>query len=220
MGKIMLRGMLAAEHAATIHNLYPNLSPLYAGPGFFWRTLFESLEGFMKWTYGTGSNNLDGSTIIMATGATSGSYARIQKCPMWPLTAFTWAKGRRIKTRIYFSAVSAQEIRVMTGGTGTLEHVGFKIVNNVLYGTTGDGSTEGTLELETLGAAGDRVLEAIFKPGVECRFYVDGVDRGAITTNLPTGTTYAEILLEARVYTGEAADKVLEISEFSFIQEP
>ena len=120
---------------------------------------------------------------------------------------------------------SAQNIHIATGNrpsTGaanTYLHIGFKLINDTLYGTVADGTTETTLQLETLTAAVNRRLECVLTPGTECRFYVDGVDKGAITTNLPTGTLKSFYMLYSTVHNTEAADKYFDFYEARTFQE-
>jgi len=74
-------------------------------------------------------------------------------------------------------------------------------------------SEESTLTIETISAAVYRRLECVFTPGVECRFYVNGVDKGAITTNLPSGIGYGNYMLIASVYNTAAEFKCIQIYE-------
>jgi len=140
--------------------------------------------------------------------------------------AASWDKKRYFGVYVYFSEWTSQNIHIVTGarpttGSGnTYEHVGFKLIDSILYGTVGDGTTESTLSLETISGAVYRCLEVVFTPASEARFYVDGVDKGTITTNLPSGATgYSRYMVCATIHNTAAADKKLNIYESRTFQE-
>ena len=136
----------------------------------------------------------------------------------------SWNKKRYFGVYVYFNTYSYQNIHVVTGrsplngSANVSRHIGFKLINANLYGTVADGTTESTLLLETLSADGDRRLECILTPTVECRFYVNGVDKGAITTNLPIDTTDAEYDLFMASHNTEAISKTINIYESRTLQ--
>jgi len=226
MGKVFLRGMLASEHAATPHTLAMLAteakppSSLYTTPGIFWWSMFDSVDGYTPTVTGSASISAGAGGVSMATGTTSGSTGYFSKTPGALLATATWAKVRRLKTKVYFGQVTNQDFWVVSGDIGTLRHVGFKVVNATLYGTVADGTTEATLSIETLTGTPTRMLEVVFTPGVEARFYVDGVDKGTITTNLPSGTAIAEYLFKVQFDNTAAENKIFSISEAMVLQEP
>ena len=77
---------------------------------------------------------------------------------------------------------------------------------------------EATLTIETLTAAVYRRLECIFIPGTECRFYVNGVDKGAITTNLPEFSN-SEYIFRSTIHNTEAVNKYFYLYEARIFQE-
>jgi len=176
-------------------------------------------------TSGSGSVDWSSHYVTSNTGTTLDSYARLWKSALGLSAAYSWDKKRFFGVFVHFETYSAQNIHIGSGGcpnTGaanTYRHIGFKLINDILYGTVSDGTTEATLSLETLTAAANRRLECVFTPGTECRFYVDGVDKGAITTNLPAGTTYAEYMLGSTVHNTEAVNKTFRLSESRTFQE-
>jgi len=220
MGKMFLRGMLASEHAATVHNLIPNLQLLYAVDGIFFNTWFESLDQCPPVVTGSGTVTIVEAGVRLSTGTTISSLASIMREPLYPIVPFTWAKKRRFKTKVEVYAITNQEIYIVTGWYGTGRHVGFKVVDNILYGTVADGTTEATVALVTLTGTTIMLLEAIFTPGVKCEFYVDGTLRGTLTTNLPSGTDVADVLFYLRMTNTAAEDKRLWLNQLMMIQEP
>ena len=124
---------------------------------------------------GSGSFGWYINNIKSATGATSGSYAQLSKIAKGLSNACLWGKKRFLGVLVYFDAYSAQNIHIVsgpcpaTGAANTKYHVGLKLINDTLYGSVADGTTEATLALETLTAGVYRRLECILIPGAECR---------------------------------------------------
>ena len=175
----------------------------------------------------SGSGNIiwQQTYVRLSTGTTTDSVAQVEKAAYGFGTGeaygATWSKKRYLGMYVYFLDTSALEAWLVAGSceANYYEHIGFKLIDNKLYGTVADGSTESTLLLETISCSHKR-LECIFDPTIpECRFYVDGEDKGAITTNLPTGTLRAIYLLNAKIRNTEAANKRMDISEWRCFQE-
>lgn len=191
----------------------------------FWETFFESLDGFATEQSGVGSSvNLTSTAVSITAGAGAGYYAYLTKGLSHETIPLTWAKNRRFKARVRLQTNSDQILWIVNGNYGTDKHVGFKIVNNTIYGSVADGTTEKSdLNCGTFAAEDKPLLEAIFKAGVECRFFVNGVDKGAITSNLPTGGAsgdYAYRLLYLRTIANAAEAKSMSLSHWLFLQEP
>jgi hypothetical protein len=173
---------------------------------------------------GSGAVSWTDYYVGLATGTTSGSYAAAYKQAYGLSGAYSWAKKRFFGVYVYFNAYAAQYIHIVSGEAplnasgNTYNHIGFKLIDANLYGTVADGTTEQTLLLETLTAAVYRRLECVFTPGVECRFYVDGVDKGALTLNLPSGTGVANRLFYAVAYNTAASSKILNVYEARTLQ--
>ena len=174
---------------------------------------------------GSGVVNWYENYIEIQTGATSGSYAYILKSAIGFQISRSWNKKRFLGAEVYFDTLGTQNIFIVigyvanTGSTSVDEHIGFKLINSELYGTVANGTTESTLLLETLSASGFRCLECVFQPGVECRFYIDGIDKGAITTNLPSGAGSAQYMFKVRSHNTAAALKYVSIYAAKVFQE-
>jgi len=174
----------------------------------------------------TGSGTISWTDILVrvATGTTAGSVARVWKAA-YPL--IDWDDRRRtFAAKVYFLDVGDMYLHLVHGGisdpaasANTRRHIGFKVVGDVLYGTVGDGTAESTLTIETLTAGVGRLLEAVLFPGVEARFWVGGVDRGALTTNLPSGGTDSERLLNCSIYNTAAVNKRFELHDVRVVVE-
>ena len=201
---------------------------LYGNEGICWQTFFESIDGFLLGKSGDGSAECGRNALKIQTGALTNNYTYLWKNPDYPCFTPSWDKKRRLHIGglNIKNAVTACEVWAVVGATepwGVGEyHIGFKVVNGAIYGTVGDGTDESTLDLEhTLEDLNERAnLEAILTPGVECRFFDNYVDKGALTTNLPSGILQADQLFWAYVKTTEDVIKYLSIAEWRFLQEP
>jgi len=195
--------------------------------GVWWFNNHWLPSGMLKsLTGGSGSIAWGDFYIRLRTGTTSSSYAYVDKHALGLSGGRTWDKKRYFGVYVYFYTYSAQYIHILSGdlsytsSVNTNPHVGFKLINANLYGTVGNGTAESTLLIETITTVVNRRLECILDPTIpECRFYVDGVDKGALTTNLPSGTSYAHRLLAASAYNTEAVDKYFNIYEVRIFQE-
>lgn len=194
--------------------------------GVWWFNANWAPSGFIS----NGASGSDSLTwregeLELHTGTTSGSYAYCEKTCLGLSGVHSWTKKRYFSVRVEISAITAQNIHLVsgyypqTGSANNLHHIGFKVVNDSIYGTVADGTTESTLLLETLTGGVTRRLEVIFTPASEARFYLDGVDKGAITTNLPSGAAYSEIMLGASAHNTENAEKSACIFESRTFQE-
>ena len=195
--------------------------------GVFWFNNHWLPAGMMgDGVSGTGAIAYGDYCLWLQTGATLDSHVYARKNVQGFSEAVSWDKKRYFGCHAEFLDYSAQNIHIVTGyvydykaSGNTALHVGFKLINNVLYGTVADGTTESTLTIETITGTARRCLEVVFAPASEARFYVGGVDRGAITTNLPSGTTGAERMLDASVHNTEAVNKEIYIYESRTLQE-
>ena len=91
-----------------------------------------------------------------------------------------------------------------------------------LMGACGNGTASSEVLLVSgLASTWEGVLEAIFYPGTKVEFYVDGVYKDKIDTNLPAGTDSADDIVDMWIRTGgSAVNRILECSEWMFLQEP
>jgi len=186
---------------------------------FYWLTLFESIDGYLKSTSGTGKINLTGLYLELSTGTTSGSVAYLRRKYTYSTFTTTWDKNRKIRTKLYVSSNSAQTVWVISGERGKYRHIGFKIVDNTLYGTVGDGTAESTLAIMSFLSGAEMILEAVLTAGTQCEFFVDGVSQGTLTTNLPTGTGFALDLIHVYITNTAAANKSIRLNCWEFLQD-
>ena len=194
---------------------------------FYWLFLLDSLDGIQQVLVGSATivYNTNRYLLYLNTGATIHSKAELQKWQLYlGVGLLRWDKKRKFRTLFFLDSVADVTAFLGLGydllGTPTREHVGFKVINNSLYGTVADGTTEADLLLQTI-TTDPYFLECVFDPSIpECRFFVDDVDMGAITTNLPTAEWTGEyMLMYAGISNEVAADKRLSLVFWEFWQE-
>lgn len=178
---------------------------------------------------GTGSISWATPSLDLATGTTALSYAKVMKRLYKEgagATIQTWDKVRRFRVNLRFWTASDEIAHIVMGEiqapsqlANTYRHIGFKLDNNNLYASVGNGSVETEILVKTIAAYSKTELEAILTPGKDCKFYVDRELVATITSNLPSGTTDAEDLFQASIYNKTAVNKTMYIREVSVLQE-
>jgi len=200
-------------------NLAEVIWPIRTQGGLF-TTFFESVDGWEQQASGSGSISLGTEGVILSTGATSGSHARLSKKPSttgeFQTYGFTdWSTDRAFATHVHFQDTQGPIYAVFGGvseGTFTNEHFGFAMKGGDLVGTVADGSTEATTTLVSGATSGTYRLRAEFNSGTEAVFYVDGTQQGTISSNLPTGTNFINWLNTYHVENASSTDRALEVT--------
>jgi len=145
----------------------------------------------------SGSGNIAwyATGVYIRTGATSGSYVILDKGITENVSTgiATWDKNRFFYAVVKCYYATSQRVGIVTGWIHintedhTEAHIGFKVMDNILYGTVANGTSESTLEiLNPINTEKVMVLEAYLTAGQDVKFYLDGVYKGLINTNLPT----------------------------------
>ncbi len=131
----------------------------------------------------------------------------------------TWDAKRYFGCHVFIGENTNQRIFIVSGLPSETEpHIGFKVINNMLYGTVADGAGESTLLLDVIPTEYEAILEAILTPGLECRFYVNGEDKGALTTHIPSGGMDASEIFHAKFENMETGYKWVDIYEVRVFQ--
>jgi len=186
---------------------------------------FQHIDGFGVTTVGTGNAYQAGHAIRIATGVNNGSNAEIVdaiEVPTQPSGRWlTWSKDRRVRVILNIDSITNQTGYVGMGGNVTVPEpfIGFKIVDNQIFGCVCDGVSETlTAALYTFNAGDFVLLEARYVAGKECRFYIDGVEVGIITTGLPSGESLANQVLYMIINNTAAENKELGTDFWEFYQ--
>lgn len=148
----------------------------------------------------------------------------------------TWEKKKRVFFSIALYSDFDQIMHFVTGYVDSYTsadnpavHVGFKIIDNTIYGTVGNYLGESTINLGTFTASvyspAPLFLEAIFDPTAgKCEFYVNDEYKGELTEYLPPYPGYpiagAEQAFEVSVSPTADIERYVYIMEIGVIQYP
>ena len=97
-------------------------------------------------------------------------------------------------------------------------YLGFKVVNNNLYGCWYVGATEYTIALGTIVAQELHSYRAVLSPGEKIDFYIDNVLIATATENLPTSNDVSG-LFYFYIKNTASGNKILSILDVSYLQE-
>ncbi len=167
---------------------------------FYYRTHFDSLDGIQQTLAGSGTvtNILTG--ITLAVTIASGDSVRLRKTPIDPIVPFSWDKKRTLQFRCNVTTVTDNTTRFWfsMGDIQSGRGFGLYLDDGKVYARTKGNSGTTDDQIEDLGAGAytyRKTLKAVLTPGVDVKFYIDGVLVSTITTNLPSGTTESANIL-------------------------
>lgn len=182
---------------------------------FHWITFFESLDGF---TVAADSHSIDHANLVITTSDVEDNTAYVKKQPSIQ-GLITFSQRSNMRTAFIIGSVADVTAYMLVGNTGANDYYGFKIVNNSLKGVSKDGTTEKTVDLQTISASTVYGIEARYSPADKIIFLVDAVEKGVINQNLPSRTEVAEILpLHFSIQTNTTAAKTLQFSFWEYLQ--
>lgn len=189
---------------------------------FHWITFFESLDGIYQATGADGAVTLNTGYVELSTGALEFGNANIVE-EISVSDIFSWDKRRKIRIRVYFSANTNQGISIATGLAENLpmqKTLRFIITDNAAYAYVSDGNAYTQINLSTwIGDGLPYDFEIRYFPAEKVEFYINGVLKGTITTNLPSGNGDAGVLMYIRIGNSAAENKFIRFSYFDFWQE-
>lgn len=183
---------------------------------FHWLPVFESLDGYPN----TGTVTISSSGFVrLATAGTTNATSTMSKQLAYSSGLLTWNKNRKMRTMFDPVTTAAQLIYILVGNRANNDYMGFKIIDNTIYGVSNNGSEStlncGTFTTPVAGIA----LEFRFFTTDRVDYYVDNVFKGSIKTNLPIGTTtYANQVMDLYIKTTEDVAKNIDISYWDFWQ--
>jgi hypothetical protein len=171
----------------------------------YWSTFFESLDGYAKLENG-GTVDFDvlspSSQVVgvqMKTAATTDENVYLIKDNFYN-SFLSFDTDFRIRSNIRIWQNTNQTIYITSGGNITNDHIGFKIVDNEIFGSCADGTTQSlTDSLLTLSAGMVLKLEARLKVGNKVEFTItrSGTEYiGELSTNLPSGIVDSILYVE------------------------
>jgi hypothetical protein len=206
------------------------------GPAIFdavWRNLYyysfqyESLDGL---SLQGNVPTIDSTGITMATAAVLNSTSGIVK-DATAQKALTFGKRQAFRLTLEFGAASLSNVTAhfSVGVFGIGEnYYGFELANSTLKGSSSNGNTSTTnaVTLATLSGATSYEIEACLDPiAKRVVFLVNGVEKGNVTTEIPSGTSASGVLtplgniIDWQIKTTDANAKTVSIGNFELIQQ-
>lgn len=190
---------------------------------FHYITFFESLDGLNNNVSGAGSNTITSNYLTMTTGAVLGNNNLVSKDPLLQGLK-TFSQASRFRSSFEVTSVADQTIYITTSTSqgGTAVFYGFKIVNGNLYGVSSNNGTanESTVLLQAIAVSPDAYnIEARYTPSDKIIFLVNSVEKGVLTTGLPSpANTINTTLYEIKITTNAAAAKTIRLSFIEYFQ--
>lgn len=190
---------------------------------FHYLTLFDSLDGFDQVFSGSGTIAYPGSTdtsnVILTTGATSTNATTLRKVSTFNGLP-TFSQRSFMRASFVATATTSQTAYVKVGlydGEG----YGFKIVDDKIWGTTHNGSTESTstVSFQTISANTAYQLEARYLPERNVVFLINGTERGAMQNTLPSSSLVANpTIMTFRIETATNSARSIKTSHYEYLQ--
>jgi hypothetical protein len=186
---------------------------------------FEAIDIFDWLTSGSGSYTITVGAVVLSTGFIINSESEMEYGLVYSPLTLTWDKERRLRVAVWFNSWTNQTIYIIQGDRPTAlpdpdqQNIGFKIVNNEIFGCVCNGVIETlTPVLRILVGGATVILEARFTPNQKCVFYIDGVEAATLTTGLPSGNGGALSLARAYITNSAAEDKSIAYTIWEFYQ--
>jgi len=165
---------------------------------------FESLDGYRATDVGGGAITIDGEGLLLETGGTLNDEYSIRKAFDNSFVPLTWAKNKQFVVGARLSAGGSsngyQFIGIGSYASGNC--LGFRVVNGKFEAFARKASSEETHEIADWSAGAydhQKRLKVLLNAAVDVEFWVDGVKEYTAITQIPTGTSNAQMLLHAIV---------------------
>lgn len=180
---------------------------------YYYNTWFDAVDGMEK----SGQSFTAAGQLILETAGTGTNQAYVTKVNPVILNALDFTQPSRLRVSIQPRHTTNQNLKMVVGDHNTQAY-GFEIEDATLRGFAHNATTGTTKNILTITANTNYTMEARFFPGERIDFFVDSVDYGSITTNLPTDINTAEILWSISITEQEASLKGVELGQLEYIQ--
>jgi len=176
---------------------------------------WSSLDGLTKGGDAGYAVTLYHPIVRLATGAVAN-----YDCYIWgALNYLLYQAGKKVRVEFLLDRITATNVNIwlrldnntFTPPSETVDHFGFKIVGVDLYASNANGTTQKITDTAVDLVDGTRaftMLKAVLNPGVDCKFYVNGVLKVTHTENLPDAQGY---YLHLAIRTLEALVKEFDV---------
>lgn len=180
------------------------LATLYNDLGFHFKTFFPTLDEFLTGTAGTGAITHTYDKIVLSTGATTSSWAKVLKNTAYQLPLLTFDKDIFLRFRYVFNIFpdANPASYIITADATNKKHIGVSMYNNSLSYSIHNGSTRYQGEILSCPGTGteyEYIVEIKFYTGVKIEYWIDGTKRYTHTDNLPTGAFFENSFIRVAV---------------------
>lgn len=182
-------------------------------------TFFESIDGYSITETTAGNVSVDGGELLVATDATSSDSSKILKEPTWN-SVITFSQNSEFRTSFNLNSVADVTAYFTVGDVaGGLQGYGFKVVDDVLYGVTHDGTTENTVQLTDSYDTNNNNFHARYFTDGRVYFWYNSNLIATTGDNVPSPTRSVNTkLMSVELTTGAASIKQLKTSFFQYSQ--
>ncbi len=181
---------------------------------------------FLDGSSGTGSSTIDSNGVVVQTGVTSGGVGESSL----PLNSSV-SRTRETRFKATAQVNSLTNITALVGtfgvnGTSAAQWMGFAFKDGILYGRSSNGTTATDVSLQSYAVDTNYLLEVYLYPLSGLKFFVDGIEKGAISdgndplstqTKLPSGTSNIYVFSNY-IINSAAANKIMYVSYAEFMQ--
>lgn len=184
-----------------------------------------SLDGYTQTKDGTSETYINGATVKLLAQGGEDNDCQVRSTGTWYVLT-TAGKKVTVEFPIMHALLAGSRTiwAYMTKSatcppSDTVTHLGFKIVNNDIFASNADGTTQKTTDTGVNLGIGNMLvlLKFVFDPGTDCKFYVDNVLKATHTDNLPT--TYVEYYLSLTIRQETATIRSVDFGRIAIEQE-
>lgn len=192
-------------------------SDSYNNDNYYWTWSGDSNDGYPASTSGSGTFANENGYLKFVVTTASGDYSGLIRTVYYESSQLSWDSDRRMKFRLRFNNTPGSNqvfiIGLGDGGTNSRKAMfRVKASSLAIYGVTGDGTSETELDLSTTLSAGTHhKCELILTSSTSVAFYIDGTLKGTISTNIPTGSTHADVVPYMLLKNSAASSSAQEI---------
>jgi len=195
----------------------------YNNDGIYWHTYYDTLDGFNTYTNGGGSSVVVDGGLELTCGTNTNDEARAQRdIGIYALTETSFSKNSRFKSKIRGFNGTYYEVFIGVGAL-TNQHYGFSSrpsVNGNIWAECEQATTSTKIDTGVSWASASSFkLEAVFTSGTNVKFYVDGVLKATISTNLPNASNPYPISFYIKNYDGTGGAFTMLSSEYKYQQD-
>lgn len=193
---------------------------------YYYSPMYESLDGLSL----TGNApTIDDTGITMATTAVANNISGVIKGSPANAASLSFAKRSAFRVNVTFQvgALTASTGHYMVGPYAanagvSADFYGFTLAGTALSGSTcnADAGTAATIALVTLSETPNVYeLEARHEPGRAVVFYVNGVEKGSLSSTLPFTNSEIGTIVDWEIKTTNTDAKTALVGAYEFMQE-